>query len=49
MLLEQHTSSTVPLVVFGPGDDRERNSRLSLESVRRLAAALEAHLLLGGG
>lgn len=39
--LEQHLTSTEPTVVFGPGDDRLRNYRLTIESTRRFMRVLE--------
>ncbi|MFT4259350.1 DUF6907 domain-containing protein [Microbacterium sp.] len=50
--LEQRVGQVEVFILFGIGDDRERNFRLSLESTRRIVGALERMLRLeaaGGG
>lgn len=44
--LEQKMGQAEAFVLFGTGNDRERNFRLSLESIRRLVGALERMLRL---
>ncbi|KIC59973.1 hypothetical protein RM52_00720 [Microbacterium hominis] len=46
VLLEQHTTSSTPWIMFGPGEDRERGFRLSPESIRQLMTAFDAVLKL---
>lgn len=40
--LQQRVGQSEPFVLFGSGEERERNFLLSVESVRRLVRALDA-------